>query len=70
MQIPPCPTDYLLWQQTMYNVLGTKWLRLHRGPGWNVVQTGQQTTLAERGIRDPLEPCISMYVQSIFPQST
>ena len=55
LQVPSCPSDYLQWQQTMYNVFGTKWLRLHHGRGWSVVQTGQDTTLAERGVRNPLE---------------
>ena len=29
-----CPTDYCLWQQTIYSHLGEKWVKLHCGPMW------------------------------------
>ena len=55
LQIPTCPSDYLLWQQSMYNIFGVKWLRLHRGPGLSTVPIGQERTLAECGVTSPLQ---------------
>lgn len=50
---PPCPVDYIQWQQTMYNLFGTKWPMLHHGPMWSVVQTGCETTITHDGSREP-----------------
>lgn len=47
MQVPPCPMDYRVWQQTMYTHFGQKWSNLHHGPMWNVAsctQTFEQPT--------------------------
>ena len=35
-----CPTDYRLWQQSMYALFGTKWTKLHGGPMWSTGQDG------------------------------
>ena len=42
-----CPTDYRLWQQSMYALFGTKWTKLHGGPMWCVDSTGQDGTDGE-----------------------
>lgn len=36
-----CPTDYRLWQQTMYSHFGEKWVKLHRGPMWCTSSSAQ-----------------------------
>ena len=40
-QVPPCPTDYRLWLQTMYVCFGQKWMKLHHGPLWSVAASMQ-----------------------------
>jgi len=47
--VPSGPLEYLQMAQTMCKVFGTKWLKLHTGPGWSVVEIGQERTLADRG---------------------
>ena len=43
VQIPTCPQDYLDWQVSMFTLFGTKWLRMHGGPKWMCVPTGQSS---------------------------
>ena len=51
LQIPECPRDYRVWLQTMYNLFGCKWRRLHCGPMWSIVQD----TEANKVERNPSE---------------
>ena len=50
-----CPNDYLQWQTSMYCLFGTKWSKLHHGPMWSVVPTGQTKTVASLGVLNPLQ---------------
>ena len=34
MKVPQCPSDYRVWQETMYTQFGQKWAKLHHGPMW------------------------------------
>ena len=38
-----CPSDYRLWQQTMYCRFREKWLKLHRGPMWCTSSSAQDS---------------------------
>ena len=33
-KVPHCPSDYRVWQETMYTQFGQKWAKLHHGPMW------------------------------------
>ena len=48
-----CPSDYSEWLQSMYSQFGTKWCKLHRGPGWSYEATEQGARPAAEGL-DPL----------------
>ena len=48
MQVPSCPVDYRLWQQTMYCQFGQKWAKLHHGPLWSVASSSQISQHAGR----------------------
>ena len=43
IQVPSCPEDYMLFLESMYNLFGTKWLKLHCGPMWAFEPVMQQT---------------------------
>ena len=36
-----CPSDYSQWLQSMFSLFGSKWCKLHRGPGWSYEATEQ-----------------------------
>lgn len=43
IQVPLCPEDYMLFLESMYNLFGSKWLKLHCGPMWAFEPVMQQT---------------------------
>lgn len=57
-----CPSDYLQWQTSMYCLFGTKWSKLHHGPMWSVVPTGQTQTVASLGVLNPLQVGSFIYI--------
>ena len=48
-----CPSDYSEWLQSMYSQFGSKWCKLHRGPGWSYEATEQGARPTTKGL-DPL----------------
>lgn len=49
-----CPTDYLKWLESMYSLFGSKWCKLHRGPGWAYEATEQGPRPSHLGGLSPL----------------
>ena len=52
LKVPQCPTDYRLWQQTMYTQFGQKWAKLHHGPS-----VGRRIIFALRGAGSVRSSC-------------
>lgn len=59
VKVPSCPTDYRLWQQTMYTQFGQKWSKLHHGPLWSVVSSAQssEAVTSRSQKRDTMDVC-------------
>ena len=45
-----CPSDYSKWLESMYSLFGTKWCKLHRGPGWSVEAVEQGAKPSTEGL--------------------
>lgn len=55
MQIGACPSDYRVWCETMYNLFGTKWCKIHTGPLWCVDTVAQSDAIEHGVVRDPIK---------------
>ena len=44
-QIPHCPNEIRLWQETMYVQFGQKWSKLHHSPLWSGGEDSQMGTM-------------------------
>lgn len=61
MQVPSCPEDYMLFLESMFNLFGTKWLKLHCGPMWAFQPVMQQSGDAVDPQQRPVNVCITCY---------
>ncbi len=57
-----CPTDYRLWQQTMYMLFGMKWVKIHAGPMWSEDTVAQGSTLGHSKSRSPTKVLIENHI--------
>ena len=52
-----CPDDYRQWLVSMFNLFGTKFVKLYSGPMWRVETTSQEKQTSLLSSKNPIEVC-------------
>ena len=53
-----CPDDYRQWLVSMFNLFGTKFVKLYSGPMWRVETTSQEEQTPLSSSKNPIEVCV------------